>query len=252
MLAIYRSWIHDPRISLRMIELNPVGNDEPALLNAPMITAAEKVLSYLVTNNSIGLTRTKAFQRKFVHWAADEFAWPGMETERLFKVNKVLNEYDFPPLEALHFVLLKLKLIRHYKLECRLTKLGRDLAHRPGDLFNMIAPFYLFEIDHAASSRIPEPLFGNWHVVLGVLNVEGATSVTCGRLREVLYGPPDADDTYDRVPGMIWGQVLRPLCWLGLLQEINEDERQWLSDRTYKTTALWSRTFSFSRHQPPP
>ena len=229
-----------------MIELTPVRNDEPALLSAPMIAAAGKVLTYLIDNGAIGLTKSKAFQRKFVHWAADEFDWPGMEAEQLFRVNKVLNEYDFPPLEALHFVLLKLKLIRHYKLECRLTKLGRELAHRPGDLFNMIAPFYLFEIDHAASSRIPEPLLENWDVVLGVLNIEGAIGLTCVQLREILYGLPASDDTYDLVPGMLWGQVLRPLSWLGLLEQINNDERQWLSEGAYTTTALWRCAFKFA------
>lgn len=232
-----------------MIELNPVRNDEPALLSAPMIAAAGKVLTYLIDNRAIGLTKGKAFRRKFVHWAAAEFDWPGMRAEELFKVNKVLNEYDFPPLEALHFVLLKLKLIRHYKLECRLTKKGRELAHRPGDLFSLIAPFYLFEIDHAASSRIPKPLLGNWHVVLGVLNIEGTGGVTSGQLREILYGPPASDDTYDLVPSMLWGQVLRPLSWLGLLEEVNKDERQWLSEGTYKSTALWHCAFKFARDQ---
>ncbi len=232
-----------------MIELNPVRNDEPVLLSAPMIAAAGKILTYLVDNGAISLTKSKAFQRKFVHWAADEFAWPGMETEQLFRVNKVLDEGDFPPLEALHFVLLKLKLIRHFKLECRLTKSGRDLAYRPGDLFNMIAPFYLFEIDHAASSRIPEPLLGNWDVILGVLNIEGVSGVSCGRLREILYGPPDADDTYEFVRGVLWGQVLRPLCWLGLLEEVSMDGCQRFSDGTYTTTSLWRYVFKFAKDQ---
>tara|TARA_R110000850_G_scaffold64116_3_gene144248 strand:- start:27758 stop:27919 length:162 start_codon:yes stop_codon:yes gene_type:complete len=44
--------------------------------------------------------------------SAREFAWPGWEEDNLFLVNKVLNEYDFPPLKALHFVLLKLTLTR--------------------------------------------------------------------------------------------------------------------------------------------
>ena len=101
--------------------LQPVKNDERALAGAPMIGAAQKLLAYLAEHDAIGLTKGKAFQRKFVHWAAAEFAWPGWEEDKLFLVNKVLNEDDFPPLEALHFLLLKLELIRHYKLTCRLT-----------------------------------------------------------------------------------------------------------------------------------
>jgi hypothetical protein len=228
-----------------MFVLQPVSNEEPALKGAPMICAAQKLLAYLTDNETIGLTQGKAFQRKFVHWAAAEFAWPGWEEDRLFLVNKVLNEYDFPPLEALHFGLLKLKLIRHHKLTCRLTKAGRALADKPGDLFNLVAPFYLFEIDHTVSSRIPEPLLGNWSVFLGVLNVEAAGGVSCGALRKILYGPPDPKEPYDLLPGMIWNQVLSPLCWLGLLAELKSDERQHIADRHYVTTGLWAQAFRF-------
>jgi len=226
-------------------QLQPVKTDEPALAGAPMIGAAQKILAYLAEHGSIGLTKSKAFQRKFVHWAAAEFDWPGWEEAKLFLVNKVLNEYDFPPLEALHFVLLKLKLIRHYKLTCRLTGAGREVADKPGDLFNLIAPFWLFDVDHAASSRMPEPRLGNWDVFLGVLNAEAAHGVTCGALREILYGPPDAGQPYDRMPGMIWSQVLEPMCWLGLLDETTSDERQSFEDRDYTTSGLWSLDFRF-------
>lgn len=225
--------------------LQPVKNDERSLAGAPMISAAHKLLAYLNEYEAIGLTKGKAFQRKFVQWAAAEFVWPGWEEDKLFLVNKVLNEYDFPPLEALHFALLKLKLIRHYKLTCRLTKAGREVAGTPGDLFNLIAPFWLFEVDHAASSRVPEPRLGNWDVFLGVLNTEAAHGVTCAALREFLYGPPDAGQPYDRMAGMIWSQFLRPLCWLGLLAETMSDERQQVEDRVYTTTGLWSEAFRF-------
>ncbi len=228
-----------------MFQLRPIGNEEPALRSAPMIIAALKVLNYLEAHQAIGLTKNKAFQRKFVHWAAAEFAWPGWEENKLFLVNKLLNEYDFPPLEALHFVLLKLKLIRHHKLTCQLTQAGKGLVGKPGDLFNLIAPFYLFQIDHAASSRMREPLFGNWSVFLGVLNVEAAEGVTCGALRKIWYGAPDASESYDAVPGMIWSQILSPLCWLGLLAEIKTSEHAHFADRHYVTTTLWSEAFSF-------
>jgi len=58
----------------------------------------------------IGLTKTKAFKRTFVHWAAENFDWPGRSYDELFRYNKVLNEYEFPPLELLHFLLIALKL----------------------------------------------------------------------------------------------------------------------------------------------
>ena len=47
----------------------------------------------------------------------------------------------------------------------------------------------------------------NWHLFLGVLNIDAAISATFGRMGEILYGPPDANDTCDMVPSMIWRRV---------------------------------------------
>jgi len=226
-----------------LLRMRPVRNDEPTLAGSPMISAAQKLLAYLREHEAIGLTPSKALQRKFVHWAAHEFDWPGWREEKLFLVNKVLNESDFAPLEALHFVLLQLKLIRHHKLTCRLTKAGRDAADKPGDLFNLIAPFWLFAVDHAAWSRIPDRPLGNWDIFIGVLNREAASGVTGLDLRKALYGPALSDQHYDRLLGNLWSQVLRPLCWLGLLVE-SESDTQWrLEERVYRTSVLWSRVF---------
>ncbi len=229
-----------------MLQSIPLANDERALAGAPMICAAQKVLVYLAQHETIGLTKGKAFQRRFVHWAAAEFAWPGWEEDKLFSVYKVLNEDDFPPLEALHFVLLKLKLIRHEKLTCRLTKAGRAMVGAPGDVFNEIAPFYLFQVDHAAWSRLPGLQLDNWSLYLNLLHVEAARGVTGSALRETLFGLPDPAGAYDRVPGMIWNQVLRPLCWVGLLEESATSEHAHFEDRRYVTTPLWAKAFEYT------
>jgi|GEM_PF-1410940 hypothetical protein len=47
------------------------------------------------------------------------------------------------------------------------------------------------------------------------------------------------------MPGMIWSQVLEPLCWLGLLAETTSDERQHFEDRVYTTTGLRTEAFRF-------
>jgi len=49
-------------------------------------------------HGTIGLTKTKAFKRVFVHWAVEQFDWPGFGAEEMFRYNKVINEYEFPPL----------------------------------------------------------------------------------------------------------------------------------------------------------
>ena len=157
----------------------------------------------------------------------------------------MLNEYDYLPLEMLHFILRKLKLIRHYKATCRITKTGAELADKPGAVFNLIAPFYLFQIDHAALSRLREPAIGNWDVFLGVLNVEAKHGVSCTELRRIFYGSPDPSDQFDRMPSMIHDQIIKPLCWMGLLVGLNTDNKTGFDERYYAQTSLWEVTFSF-------
>ena len=47
-----------------------------------------------------------------------------------------------------------------------------ELGGRPGRLFGIVTPFYLFKIDHMRFSRSREVPLGNWDVFLNVLNVE--------------------------------------------------------------------------------
>lgn len=69
-----------------MLQCMPLSNDELALSVAPMIGAAQKLLAFLARHDTIGLIRGKAFQLRFVHWAAAEFGWPGWEEDKLFLV----------------------------------------------------------------------------------------------------------------------------------------------------------------------
>jgi len=96
------------------------------------------------------LTPNKAFKRVFVHWAAEHFEWPDMGYDELFHVNKVLNEYEFPPLELLHFLLVELKLGRHYKGQFKITKRGAKLLAHPAQILDAIVPFYLMNMDHSS------------------------------------------------------------------------------------------------------
>jgi len=226
-----------------MITLKDLGNDEPGLVDAPLVRGASILLNYFAEHGSIGLTKTGAFQRKFVLWAAREFRWPDFDLERYFGVSNVLNEYDYQPLEMLHFLLRRLKLIRHYKGACRLTKAGADLADKPGNLFNLIAPLYLFEVDHAALSRLREAVLGNWDIFLGVLNEEARQGVSCVELRHIFYGMPDPAEGIDRMPFMIHDQIVKPLCWMGLLVNLSTDNKTGLEGRIYVRTALWEAAF---------
>ena len=222
-----------------MIVFREIGDKEPALQFSPVVRAAQKTFSYIAEHGGIELTPTKSLRRHFVHWAASAFEWPGYTAEDLFKLNKVLNEIDFAPLLYLHEMMLALKIGRHYKGKFNLTKSGQSLAGRPGKTFGIIAPFFLFHVNHEHFSRKPVQLMGNRDVFLNVLNVEAERGITAAVLRKTLYGPHDEASGYDGMVGGLYVQILRPLCWAGLLIEHKPSQTHSLSDRTFHKTPLW-------------
>lgn len=224
-----------------MIEFQQLPDDHPDLAYSPLLRAAVLTLQYAEANGAIGLTQTKAFKRTFVKWAAEHFDWPGMSAEELFRYNKVLNEYEFPPLELLHFLLIKLKLGRHYKGEFRITKRGKELAQHPSQLFAELIPFFVLNIDHSSYSRFDEPPFGNWDVWLNVTNVEMDQGATEQQLYAVFYQEDaDWDNANWRALAQFSACVLKPLEWAGLIAGPEEDaERNGRMEPYFFKTPLW-------------
>ena len=224
--------------SFGMNEFRDLSDDNPVLAHSPILRAAQLTLQYAQEHGSIGLTPNKAFKRVFVHWAAEHFEWPDMGYEELFRVNKVLNEYDFPPLELLHFLLLELKLGRHYKGQFKITKRGAELLTHPAQLLNALVPFYVMNMDHSSYSRSGDQAVGNWDVWFNVLNVEAEDGGTEVELYEVFYGKLSDDPMAWRATSSFYCCVLRPLCWAGLLSSHkSQDERR--AEAAYFKTPLW-------------
>lgn len=222
-----------------MIAFREVDDADPALLHSPMLRAVEKTFAYVAEHGGIALTPSKAFKRSFVHWAAAQFEWPGYSEADLFAVNKVLNEIDFGPLMDLHDLMIALKIGRHYKGEFKLTKAGRSVVGHPGRLFGIITPFYLFEVDHLRFSRREARPLGNWHIFFNVLNVEAEDGATGGEIRRALYGEPDDNRLFDEALSSLYVQVLRPLCWTGLLHENRSDGWSRTERSVFTKTPLW-------------
>jgi len=135
-------------------------DDHPDLAHSPLLRAALLTLRYAQDHGAIGLTKTNAFRRIFVRWAVENFDWPGKSAEEMFRYSKVINEYEFPPLEVLHYLLIRLRLGRHFKGEFRLTKRGTELAQAPASLFAELIPFFVLKIDHTSCARFEDPPFG--------------------------------------------------------------------------------------------
>ena len=200
-----------------MIEFRTLSDDHPDSAHSPLLRGALMTLQYALENGSIGLTKTKAFKRVFVHWAVENFDWPGKSAEETFRYNKVVNEFEFPPLEVLHYLLIKLRLGRHANGEFKLTKQGAELAQAPGRLFNELIPFFVRNIDHASYARFDDRPFGTWDVWINVINVEADHGTTERALCAAFYGEGhDWDNAGWREMAAFSSCVLRPLQWAGL------------------------------------
>jgi len=221
-----------------MPSIEPVPDDEPLLLKSPLIRGVLKTADYIETNGGIGLTKTGAFNRKFVHWAAANFDWPGFSEEELFQINKVLDEIDFPPAGDIHALLAGLKLGRRWKGTFRLTKAGQNLVKQPGRLLSELVPNYLFGLNHGAHLRFEGQLLGNWDVFLNVINVEADQGCDLAHLRTTLYGPSEADRRgFDELGSTLYVTVVRPLCWAGLLESDESAGKR--SNAQFYKTELW-------------
>lgn len=206
-----------------MIEFRTLPNDHPELVASPLLRAGLLTLRYAQEHGAIGLTKTMAFKRVFVHWAVENFKWPGKSAEELFRYSKVINEYEFPPLEVLHQLLITLRLGRHFKGEFRLTKRGAEIAAAPARLFAELIPFFVLQIDHSSYARFEDRPFGKWDVWMNVINVEADHGTTERALFAVFYGEDhDWDNAGWREMAAFSSCVLEPLGWAGLIAEIHE------------------------------
>src|SRR6056297_978274 len=223
-----------------MIAFRTLPDNAAELDLCPLLRAAQMTLQYGVEHDGIELTQTKAFKRVFVHWAAEHFRWPGMEYDELFRYNKVLNEYEFPPLEMTHFLLTQLKLGRHYKGRFKTTKQGAALAADRGKLFAELIPFFLFRIDHSSYSRLAEKPVGNWDTWLNVINVEAGHGADEKHLFKTFYGyeASFAEGNW-REAAVFSSCVLKPLEWAGLLDSLASKDENGLTQHHYKKTQLW-------------
>ena len=232
-----------------MLGFRELDDNDPTLVHSPLLRAVEKTFSYLNEHGSIGLTPSTAFKRNFVHWAAAEFDWPGFTEKYLLRVNKVLNELDFMPVADVHAILLGLKIGRHYKGEFKLTKAGQTLVNQRGKLFGIITPAYLFNLDHSYHNRFDDAHFGNWDTFINVLNVEVEDGASGSEIRKAFYGERDPEDRFDRVFSGLYINVLRPLCWAGLLHEQHTENYFRAGESVFTKTPLWRNALRLDTDQ---
>ncbi len=194
-----------------------------------------------------GLTQTKAFNRKFAHWMAENSPWPDYKAQELLRLNKVLNEWNVAPAMVVHDLMVVMRLGRHVKGKFQVSKTARALASNRGYFFADLAETYLFRYNHARTARSGLTAPGNWDIFLNIINVEAEQGLTKPHLVKTIYGLGKQGvydrDYYDHA-GFLFTHVLRPLSWIGFLAETSGSDRR--SDKADWKTPLWHACLKLS------
>ncbi|HZG29213.1 MAG TPA: hypothetical protein VE079_12200 [Ensifer sp.] len=219
---------------------------EAELAGSTMCVCAMKVLRYAQANSGIVLTKSGNFYRKFVEWAAEDFQWPGFEPEELYAVNKVLNETDFPPLFTLHELLLKARLLRHYKGRALLTRSGAAVLGRHAQLQIMLATHLL----QSPMGKNPHAnaLFWNLGHILEVIGNRLGDWVRIGDFADwsiPIEMFPTTRGTGQRFEACLFVayDLVRPMGWLGLIDDgrTTQSLATPLEDRLIRKTQLFDK-----------
>jgi len=235
-----------------MIGMNYLITEADFLLS-PLCANAMKLMVYAHENGGIPQTKSGAFNRKFVHWAAVEFDWKDYTAEQLYRINKVLNEDDFLPLMVMHDLLWMSKVGRHYKGQFVLTPKGRKLIGKHGELQQLLFQTLLYDYNLGNLDRLHDDDHPDWDILMGVMDHEIRDWVTIGHMLNVFYGMEFEGDDFgsSEYRTAIWfsSRVVRPLVWLGLMESEERDFRSEVYERKIRKTPLWSKWLRFDHHQ---
>ena len=221
--------------------------DVDVLALSPLLRGMVMTTSYADTQGGIGLTASGAMNRKFVHWAAVHFDWPDYTSHDLYSVSKVLNEHDMPPLLVVRDMLSHLRLLRRKKDRLLPTTRARDFLARPQAFFDLIATDYLYGYVHDGQTQHDvRNRMRWWHVFLNLINIEARAGCSLNDLVNELYPSESYPAAEAEMTVEAWTErsefrydIIRPLCWLGLLWEDRKGLTIW-QDGTYHKTPLWA------------
>ena len=228
-------WIGPPKF---MISTN-LAPDE-ILEVSPLVRSAHLTFQYLEEHGSIGLTKSGALNRKFLHWAAEVFDWPDQGKDELFFLNKVLNEIDFPACGSLHQILRHLKLVRVWKGTLRSSKQFQSIGRDPLALFESVTPVYLTQMDHRYGELIgsmdgytPDETLDIWLREFSELPTVLAEPKTGEELAEIFF---EGDE---RILFNYYLDILRPLTEAGFIRLVKGKNKIDITGMIFERTALF-------------
>jgi hypothetical protein len=183
----------------------------------------------------------------------DHFTWPEFDKAGAFQFNKVVNEPDFLPLYFVRHVAQVGTLLRKHKGHLKTSPAGRRMLEEP-NLRALQALLFHITLWHFDLGSLSRGLLHGWPqrdagIVLWSLSVAANDWQPRERLSRLCTIPINGvlDQTWDKASYAMEAQILRPLCWFGILEHREEKTGTGHFERWhfYRKTALFDRFLSF-------
>lgn len=234
------------------IRLTPYNVPVEAALQAPMVIAARLLLELAVAKGGLVLTPAGALKRVDVWHVFDQTEWPGYDKATTLAMNKVINEHNAYGVLFTRIALQAAGLLRKRSGVLKASKVGKAM------LAPEAAPALLAELFEAVFwkmnlqdfDRNPIEFWPQHHmgVVLWSLSVAAhswssiADLMAACTIMETLEDVPRQD-----LPEFAMvSRVLRPLTWLGVLEEQREKRQSgWGFDEDFRKAPLFQQLMQF-------
>ena len=212
-----------------------------------------KLLQHVAENGGIELTKSGFFNRKYVVWAAEEFQWPNYQPTQIYRLNKVLNEQDFPPLSVMHELMLLGRLIRHRKGFAVLTPAGKAMLGNFGMLQAQLFETYFNTYDFGSDERFPKYIeHDDFRHFFGVVANRLGDWVTLSDFAHwclpIALIPSNLGRPEFEACLHMSSNLVRPLCWLGLMEEDVAPRMTPMEQRRIRKTELFDKFLLFGDH----
>ncbi len=211
---------------------------------------ARLIMSKLDADDGVKLTATGNFNRKFVKQMVEEFDWPDYGPRVVWKVNKVLNEEDFPPLNFLHALLDVSGLVRKYKGSHRLSRLGRSLLppEEAGELMAVLfdGVFQKYNLGFLDRRPVRDNFQAQISLTLFLMSKFAEKPCAAEDLVNTTIDPLEEDHRPFQPKHVFKWRVLRYLEWFGLMESLPAAANdEWASPSLYRKTPLYDRFLEF-------
>ena len=223
---------------------------EADLAGSLMCSNGMKLLQHIAETGGIELTKSGFFNRKCVVWAAEEFQWPNYQPAQIYRLNKVLNEQDFPPLSVMHDLMMLGRLIRHRKGRAILTSAGKTMLGNFGQLQTLLFETYFTSYDFGADARFPNYIeHDDYGHFFGVVSNQVGEWVTLVDFAHWCLPVPLIPSTRGRPEFEaclhLKFNFVRPLRWLGLMEEEDAPHMTPIEQGRIRKTELFDKFLQF-------